>query len=290
MGITYWNKIIDLDFFNNNGTLVGSIKCPLKGRKPNITLTGAFYNYDTANNFSVTVKNFYFDALIGTFSRVVVHAGYEGCKHLALDGHLVSVHQQSPGPESTTVLQFRSGSGVLWLTSWIDINLDKGYTLPTVLNRISKQLKFKAPIISEQAIQLTSNTAFQFQGLCKDAINHLEASFENLYITNQGDTLIARLKDDKSSTRLVFDIPYLKAPPNITSGAENTFSGATITALWNPLLKPGDWVTFNALYYTTTLELLNFRSEKARMEIESIQFHFGTVTSENEMTIMGHVI
>ena len=285
MGITNFNKIIDLYFLNDNDAIVAQIKCPTHGRKPNITLTGAMYGRDIPNDFDITVKNFYIDSILSSAKKLRVYAGYEDKRRIMLESTIAYMHQESPGPESTTVVHCMFGQFVEWMTKTVDINLDKGYTLQAALAQISKPLGLKTPVVSS-AIQEVSEESFQFQGACKDAIAHLERSFDGVHITIDSGTFVA-YKEAGTSPGAEIDLPYLSAPPIIKAGSESMLASATISAPWNPILKPGDIVTFNSAYYQSTEYLKNFRQERSRIEITSLQFHFATVGSANQMTIEG---
>ncbi|MGP1603956.1 MAG: hypothetical protein ACTTGZ_05960 [Treponema sp.] len=286
MGIANFNKIIDIDFCDMSGNIIAQLKCPQFGRKPNITLTGALYGSDIPNDFDITIKNFYLGNVLSNTNKVRVYAGYANKKRMTLEASIAYMHQESPGPESSTVIHCTYGESVKWLSATININLDKGYRIETALKMISDKLGFKPPVLSEYAMQLTSPVSFQFQGLCKDAISHLKASFDGISITQRSGALVA-YEVGKDTPLVVHRLHYLSSPPVIKSGAEGLLASATVTAPWEPLLKPGDIVTFNSAYYQSTEYLKTFTQAESAIEITILQFHFSTVENANEMIIDG---
>ncbi len=286
MGLANFNKIIDIDFCDAGGNTIAALKCPQFGRKPNITLTGALYGSDIPNDFDITVKNLYLDGVLSNTNKIRVYAGYANKKRLTLEASIAYMHQESPGPESTTVIHCTYGETVKWLTTIIDMNLEKGYRLETALSMISNELGFKPPVLSKTAMELTSNEALQFQGTCKDAISHLKASFDGLAITQRSGALVAYVVGEDAPLS-VHHLHFLSSPPIIKSGAEGLLASATIIAPWEPLLKPGDVVTFNSTYYQSTEYLKTFTQAQSAIEITILQFHFSTVGNANEMIIDG---
>lgn len=287
MGIANWNRIIDIYFLNESGVEIATIKCPKNGRKPNITLTGAMYGKDIAHEFDITIKNFYLDDILTGTKKVRVVAGYEDKRRIAFEGSLSYMHQESPGPESTTVVHCISTSEIDWLTNTVNINLDKGYSFKTALTQISQALGYKMPKISP-SITYPSSESFQFQGSCRQALVHLKKSFDNVDIEDEGG-IFAAYEKGEAKQRIEHDIPYLSAPPKIEAGAENMLSAATISAPWNPLLRTGNIVTFNSACYQSVQYIKTLRQERTRIQIANLQFHFGTVTGVNQMTIFGTV-
>ena len=287
MGIANWNKVIDIYFINKNGATIGAIKCPKNGRKPNITLVGAMYGKDIAHEFDITIKNFYLDEVLSGTKKLRVYAGYEDKRRIAFEGSLMYMHQESPGPESTTVVHGISTDEIDWLTNTVSINLNKGYTLQAALTQISQALGYKSPKISPSVTQISSDS-FQFSGTCRQALVQLKKSFDGIDIEDEGGVFAAYTKGE-TKQRIEHDIPYLSAPPKIEAGAKNMLSAATISAPWNPLLRTGNIVTFNSACYQSTQYLKTLKQTRAKIQIASLQFHFGTTTSVNQMTIYGTV-
>ena len=259
MGLTYWNKVIDLYFLDENYKEIAVLKCPRFGRKPNIEITGNMFSDHSIAGFNITIKNFYLDNITSRAYAMRVVAGYAESTCVAWTGNIVYIHPQSPAPEGSVVIQCSITKSVEWLTKSITLNLDKGYTLYMALNRVSKQLDFKSPVISPKAMQLTSKEALQFQGTCQNDIKGLAVN----------------------------DIPCLSAPPQITAGVGDTMSSARIIAPWLPQLKVGDIVSFDSTCYQSTQYLKHFSQKKSKMRISNISFHFSTTGSANEMTVYG---
>ena len=284
MGVTYWNKVIDLEFLDANKLPVSAIKCPRFGRKPSIEVTGELFPTLAGNGFNVAVKNLYLDNIMRGAQKIRMTAGYAGSEKLSLEGDICYIHQESPAPEGKTIIQCMPVSIASWVTKAITLNFDKGYTLESALSRISKELGFKKPIISPNAMQLTSNEALQFQGTCQNALERLKQSFSNVQLANMGDVIQAYIIGDTDGM-IIHDIPFLSAPPEIKAGTGSSISGATVTALWNPSLKPGDIIRFNTNFYQSALYLKSLAQEKTTLQISQLSFHFATIGSINQMTI-----
>ena len=286
MGLTYWNKVIDLYFLDENKTQLAVLKCPRFGRKPSIEVTGELYPTLSGNGFNVTVKNLYLDTIVRGAQKIRMVAGYAGSESLSLEGDIAYIHQASPAPEGSTVIQCMPTSTAEWITTPITLNLEKGYTLEAALKRISKQLNFRQSLISPNAILLTSNEALQFQGTCQNALERLKQSFSNVQLANMGDIIQAHITGDTAG-KVIHDISFLSAPPEIKAGTQTTVSGATITAPWIPSLKPGDVIRFNTRFYQSVQLLRNFAADQTILEILQLNFHFATVKAINQMTIVG---
>ena len=286
MGLTYWNKVIDLYFLDENYKEIAVLKCPRFGRKPNIEITGNMFSDHSIAGFNITIKNFYLDNITSRAYAMLVVAGYAESTCVAWTGNIVYIHPQAPAPEGSVVIQCSITKSVEWLTKSITLNLDKGYTLYMALNRVSKQLGFKSPVISPRAMQLTSKESLQFQGSCQNAVERIKQSFSNVYINVVGDIIQAYMDNDIKGLA-VNDIPCLSAPPQITAGVGDTMSSARIIAPWLPQLKVGDIVSFDSTCYQSTQYLKHFSQKKSKMRISNISFHFSTTGSANEMTLYG---
>jgi len=281
-----WNKVIDLYFLNESGAVIAALKCPRFGRKPSIELTGAMYSEYATNGFNISLKNFYLDNITSAAARIRTVAGYADSKHITLEGNIAYIHQESPAPEGTTVIQCSIDNTVKWLTTPVTLNLDKGYTLNDAVTRITSALKFRPPILSVKTAGLIGAESLQFQGSCQDALRKLGESFKGVHITHSDDRIFA-YEDREEGANVVYDIPYLSSPPQITAGVGDALSSATITAPWAPQLKVNDIVRFNSACYQSTQFLKNFTAAQAVIRISHLQFHFATVGNVNQMVIYG---
>ena len=289
-----FNRIINLSFLVNKGGDKGEykkisnldIKCPLRGRKPSIEITGSFSPDDCLPPFNVTVKNLYMDIPESQYPQIEVEAGYENSLQ-TFRGTILSMYQESPGPESTTVIQCYTGTTKTWLDEIVTLQLDEGFKLTDALQKIADSMGLRT-VYSDSVKQMVSKTSIQFEGKPQDAIAKLKTMFsvEKLIVTVRTDELRAYSQNDTKGLNDV-ELKFLSSPPQQAAGS-NGIVYATLVAPWIPTLRPGDKVTYNAWQFMKAFSVS--KQEKASIIVNSIQFHFGTTGSVNQMTIQGYAV
>lgn len=283
------NKIIDIDFITENGIVdkTAQIKTPAKGRKPSIEITGQLVPNDSSHLISVIIKNLYMDLTRQKYQRVKISAGYENGQKIALDGTIVYMYQASPGPESDVVIQLMPFVYKPWVETQVDLNFEAGYTLKNVLEELSLKIGYNMPDI-QKGLDATINAPFIFSGAAKDAAAKIREHYSGIYpdLTIQAtDTKIKAYIFGQDTSRKKYRINYLKAPPQLVGGGSSGVA-ATITAAWQPEIRPGDKVIVNTSFYSTTSMLFNTQQEMTIL-VNTIDFHFDTTGSANQMVIMG---
>lgn len=277
-----FNKIIDLEFFDQNGISIKKITCPRHGQKPNITIAATLNGTDSLQSFNITVKNLDLDALMA-YGRVKVTAGYVGSTYVAFLGEITSIYQDSPGPESSVIIQCTVGSYQTWVDKTITVDLPEGFLLRSAIQKISSMAGFKTPVIPP-SITDYSPVVFTEQGNVQEVLHSLRKVFQDINITFQDDRIYV-YKANSPSGKPTINLEYLSAPPQVIVGNNGVISYSTVTAPWNPSVKPGDSVTFSASYYKTRFGAS--RISKAQMSVVSLQLHFSTCGTVNQMVIEG---
>lgn len=296
--IANFNRIINLSFLINTGTGAGSkakykkdpnltITCPVRGRKPAIEITGSFSTDDSLPPFNIAVKNLYMDIPESQYPQIEVTAGYESSLQTFV-GSILSMYQESPGPEGRTIIQCYTGTTKSWLEETVKLQFDKeGYKLTDALQLLADALGLRL-ITSDSVKQMTGKTSLQFEGKPQDAIAQLKSMFldERLVISARADELRAYSKNDTKGINDV-ELKFLSTPPQQQAGSDGTIY-ATVVAPWIPTLRPGDKITYSTWQYMKTFN--TSRTNKTSLIVDNIQFHFGTVGSVNQMTIQGHAV
>lgn len=278
-----FNKLIDVELFDSNGVSLLTIKCPRKGRKPNITISALMTGDDSLHTFTVTIKNLYIDDMY-EFETIKVTAGYEGSLSMAFTGNIQTVYRESPGPESSVVIQCVAGNWFNWTEDIIELNLDENYTISDAINRISTAAGLDTPVISAELTGY-STAAFLHQGTVQEAVHKLRQQFNDVNIICLSNRIYA-YKLDKSSGDPPIEITALSSPLQTTAG-ENGLVYAFLTAPWNPKVKPGCQVSFASGYYKSRLKTKSY--DKSTLSVVSVQISFSTCGSDNQMVLKGGV-
>lgn len=294
--IPNYNRIIDINFLINKGTAdkavyvedpALTITCPRRGIKPSIEITGSFTTDTCLPPFNVAIKNLYMDIPNTQYPQLKVTAGYENTLQSFI-GTILTMYQESPGPEGRTIIQCLVGTTQTWLDTIVKLQFDgDSYKLTDALQKIADSLGLRL-ICSESVKGMTGKTSLQFEGKVQEAMQVLKNIFqeEKLVITARADELRAYSKNDKKGIN-DFELKYIATPPQQNAGTDGIIYG-TIVAPWIPTLRPGDKVTYSTWQFMKNYSVS--RSDKASLIVDNIQFHFGTVGSVNQMTIQGHAV
>lgn len=281
---TNFNKIIDVTITSSSGEEI-KIICPKSGRKPNIEVTGTLFTDNNIPQFNIIIKNFYIaPSQDKEYSKVTVWMGYADGKHIAFTGSIFFMYQDSPGPESSTVIQCMSGSLTPWLTSNINASLAAGYTLEQVVTLINNKLGYKkTPYFKKDIKNKTSAEPLEYNENINGLIAKIRERFSVILITINDQLVVYPVGEAHGLVR--HEIKFLSAPP-VFQGGGDTQSYAQITAPYNPDIKPGDEVTVYSSVYKTRTGLTNV-SSKTTIAVANVQFHFSTVGTVNQMVIEG---
>lgn len=281
MGIKNYNRIISLKLTGEKGGFF--IDCPTTGRKPYIEISGQLFPNGIVMAFDVRLKNLYSSQVLTDYHKIEVTAGYEGQQSVAFSGSVTNVYTESPGPDRVTVIQCTTSYFSDWINKTCDFFLDTGFTLSDALEKLTSAAGYDQPVI-DKTITETSKAPFYAGPYIHDAIKELNALFPDVYISVNDNKFTAKKKGTVLKT---FILTHLSCTPAISA------EGVTITAPWEPQVRPGDHLRFNAQYRTTSNlgDIGNAAKVDNTLTIEvlSIRFQFSTCGNSNQMIVQGTI-
>lgn len=280
-----FNRIIDLTFITRTGQ-VRRIYCPRRGRKPSIEINGTYTARSTLSQLNITVKNLYLDLADTGYTTLKIDAGYEG-NTVSITGQIVTIYQDSPGPDGKTVIQVNIAKIGTWLNEYIDLNYETGTPLIMVLNSIKSKLKISQLKIGVQAATLKLDSPFWHHGTAREAITKLESRFEDkgLAIFVRSNKLCAVCENKDFAN--VHVLQYMSAPAQPNTGGEKGTYYTTITAPWMPELDLFDKLIIPARTYVKDFKLVAGLIKKQTIRVTALSFHFSTTGRANQMTVQG---
>lgn len=297
-----FNRIIDISFitsaaskYDSRGFALNgiadqrSIYCPRHGRKPEIEINGTFTTKDYLPVFNITVKNLYLDLQKEQYAKVKVSCGYDG-NTIPIEGTILTMYQESPGPDGKTVIQCKMGNLTDWLEANVDLNFDTGTAITDILDAIKTKLKVSQVIIGNEARTLNLKEKFMHNGSAREGMAKLAKVFEenNLAVFMRENKLIAicLATGDKVGEEV---LQYMSAPPQPNTGDKAGTYYTTITAPWMPKLQIGDILTIPSRVYMRNFGMVG-NGKTQRIQVTAISFHFGTTGSTNSMTVQGFMV
>lgn len=267
------------------------IRCPLRGRKPKIEINGSWATDVDLKAFNVTVQNLYLDILRDQYSSIEVEVGYEGNTKV-IKGDIITMYQESPGPEGKTVIQCVYGQMQDWLDATISLTYEAGTPLVMVLEAIKQKVGMKIVMPGAMASTLNLKVKMQHSGTAREAINYLNQQFQDnkLAIVPIGHELRAICLAEGDTIGLPKELRYISAPPQENAGGDEGSFYTTITAPWMPDLKIGDQLVIPSRVYIRNYATVGNISKKQTIQVTGISFHFGTVGNINSMTVQGFLV
>lgn len=302
VGLPNFNRIIDVSFitateskydsrgFSLNGVAdQRSIVCARHGRKPDIEITGTFTTTDYLPVFNIRIKNLYLELQKEQYAKIKVRCGYEG-NLIPIEGTILTMYQESPGPEGRTVIQCQLGNLKDWLESTVDLNFDKGTAITDVLDAIKGKLNVKQTHYGNQARALNLKEKFMHNGSAREAMAKLAKMFEEerLAVFMRTDMLVAICLSTEDSVGEE-TLQYMSAPPQPNTGDEAGTYYTTITAPWMPKLQVGDILIIPSRVYMRNYGIAG-TGKTQKIQVTNINFHFGTTGSTNSMTVQGFMV
>lgn len=303
MGIknSNFNRIIDISFlgsakrYNGSELMVQnyqkSIVCPRHGRKPEIEINGTFTDRSYLASFNITIKNLYLDLQREQYTRIKVSCGYAG-NVIPIEGTILSMYQESPGPDGRTVIQCQTGNITDWLEANVQLNYEAGTSLTEILGAIKNKLKAPQVVIGKEARKLKIKTGekYMHDGSAREAMTKLEKMFEEerlvVFMREQTLCAICLTTGDKVGEEV---LQYMSAPPQPNTGDERGTYYTTITAPWMPKLQIGDILTIPSRVYMSNYGMVG-TGKTQQIQVTKISFHFGTTGSTNSMTVQGFMV
>ena len=286
--LQHYNRIINITLYDAEGKTV-IIECPKRGRKPAIEMNGSFTTDSYLPAFNVTVKNLYLNMTSRLWSTIELEAGYEGCV-IPIKGQILSMYQESPGPEGTTVIQCIQGEA----KSWLDATIQADFPVNTNLYKILTTFKSKLGIKRLRASKVAAFTIpiqYQHDGSARDGLKKLEKMFEDkkLCIFVRNDELCAICLGDDDCIR-VHKLEYISAPPQENTGGSDGTYYTTVTAPWDPKIQKGDKLQIPSRVYVRNYNLVGNISGTQNIQVTALSFHFSTTGKANSMTIQGFLV
>jgi hypothetical protein len=301
MGINdaQFNRIIDVSFLGSARRYSGSelllqnfqksIVCPRHGRKPDIEINGTFTTREYLPVFNLTIKNLYLDLQREPYARIKVRCGYAG-NTIDIEGSILTMYQESPGPEGRTVIQCQQGNMKDWLESTVQLNYLPGTPIIQVLEALKSKLNASKLRTGTKASTLVLKEPFMHDGSARDAMAKLDRMFEDdkLATFMRGETLCAiclATSDRVAEERL----DYLSAPPQANAGSTAGTFYTTVTAPWMPKLQIGDILEIPSRVYIRNFGLVG-TGRTQKIQVTAISFNFGTTGGTNRMTVQGFMV
>ena len=294
MAVKNFNRIIDITLTQRlnlgiagmkTGAVDHFIRCPRAGRKPDIEISGQIQPSDQVSLFEIKIKNLYDTKIVQDLTQVQVVAGYEENSSAVFTGSPINVYTNGPGPDRETVIQCTIANFGDWTGKTIKLDLKKGWTLKQAVTQINNALNFDEPAVSVKVATLTAQANWSFTGTAKEALHILTSKFfpgNTAFVMNNRITITAQ---DGVEFVQTHEIPFLSTAPQFSGNS------VTLTAPWNPAIKPNDRVRFSSNYYTAENSLLfGSINQTTEIVVTQIGFSFGTTGQTNQMTIQGILV
>lgn len=273
-----FSRKINITFLNEQTGEKFVIKCPSKGRKPNIQISGTLLPCDFMSMVEIRIVNLYIERG-KTFQKIIVEAGYEDKMNTAFEGEITNIYDESPGPEKVTVISCVQCKIKNMIGNLIELNFTEGFSLKAALEKIASAAGLDSPIIAFNGNE-TSAAPLTFNGTVQDALHQLSGLFPTVTLMFTDKTIKA-VKQEIGTSEQTKIIKFLQSPPQVVG------TTVIIKAPWSPDIKPGDVVSLqNANYITKKVLSSGVMMKKYR--INSIEFRFSTVQGTNTMTMQGY--
>ena len=285
MGLNLFNKIINLEFLDDGKNVVAAIKCPKKGRKPSIEINAQFTAGDTMALMNIKVRNLDLAEIGSNFPAVRVTAGYDDSTVSFLCS-IFSMYQESPGPESSTVIMAYIGKFEPYLLNTVSGLVQEGGSLEDAVKLVSDALDFAAPVIDKKAAKLKTDTQLCLDGTAREALKKIKTAFPTVAITVADDRLKVFLIDEPPKNA-VARIRYMSAPVQLTGGKDCAV-GAVVTAPWVPSLRCSEPVEISTEFFNGKGGVSKNGSQTIIIP-DRIDVQFATTGTANKMVITAHV-
>lgn len=287
--LEHFNRIIDISFLGKDGTAEKVIKCPRHGIKPNIEITGSFGTKNILPSFNITIKNLYLDLQKEQYSAIKVECGYDG-NTIPIEGTILTMYQESPGPDGRMVIQCQLGKLTDWLEANVDLNFEAGDAITEVLDAIKSKLNITQTSYGDEAKKLKLPENYMHNGSAREAMSKLSNMFQDkhlaVFMREKMLIAICLAEGDKVGEER---LEYMSAPPQPNTGDDAGTYYTTVTAPWNPKLQIGDVLTIPSRVYMKNYGMVGSGKEQ-KIQVTALSFHFGTTGSVNSMTVQGFVV
>lgn len=285
LNLNKFNRIINLTFYTTAGSKK-IIRCPIHGRKPDIEINGTYRSDGFLGQYNITVKNLYFDLQTEQYAKIEVEAGYVG-NTVTITGTILTMYQESPGPDGKTVIQCQWGDMQKWLDATVQLNYDAGTSLTEILKAIQNKIGLTQTKPGTKAGTLTTKEPFMYDGSARGALRKIEQMYgeENLVLFVRDTTLYAEClaSGDFAGIKIM---EYMSAPPQPNTGGSDGTYYTTLTGPWMPDLQMFDKLIIPQRVYIRNFNVVENGKTQA-IQVTGLSFHFGTCGSVNSMTVQG---
>ena len=285
LNLNKFNRIIDLTFYTTAGGKK-IIRCPRRGRKPDIEINGTFTSKGFLTDINVTVKNLYFDLQTEQYAKIEIEAGYEG-NTVTISGTILTMYQESPGPDGRTVIQCKIGNMQSWLDGTVQLNYAAGTSITEILKAIQTKIGLTQTKPGTKAATLITKEPFMYDGAARGALRKLEEMYgeENLVLFVRSNTLYAEClaSGDFAGIKIM---EYMSAPPQPNTGGSDGTYYTTVTGPWMPDLQMFDKLIIPQRIYIRNFQMVE-NGKTQTIQVTGLSFHFGTCGSVNTMTVQG---
>ncbi len=286
--IPQFNRIIDLTIIGKNGNQQ-VIYCPRHGRKPSIEINVTYADNNSLYAFNVAVKNLYLDFVNEQYATIKLTVGYAD-NTVDMEGTILSIYQESPGPEGRTIIQCQEGKMQQWLDAAVQLYFEPGTSVKNILEQIKSKVGAHQVTMGTKASTLSLKTPFEHDGSARGALTKLQDVFkdEKLYVFLRNETLCA-ICIGEADYIASHKLEYISAPVQPNAGSESGDAGyTTVTAPWIPQLRNGDCLEVPAKVYQRFLTTVNKNAgDTIFIQVFKISVHFGTTGGVNQMTVQG---
>lgn len=279
-----WNRIINIEFLNKDGTVKYKITTPPHGRKPDIETNYEQVSTTSVHAMHLTIRNFYLYNIpdYGKITRINVEWGYEGRSN-KFGASVQEMYQTEPGPDSSTVIIFFPGNVLNWIDKTVSGVVDKNSSFENAVNFVTNTLGIDAPIIQNDLKSVALVNKIEFNCTGREALQKLQTFFPDYIFLIDGDCIKVFSEKGEYEGAKIHTINYMSAPVQLTGGSG---VAVTCTTLFNPAIKCGDIVEIpSQMYESTTIVRSTYKY--IRFKPYRISVHFSTVKNVNKMVLEG---
>lgn len=284
------------------------IKNTPNGMKPDISLSINLLPNQNCYGATVRIKNFNLDPIdVREWDKMVITAGYRTGPKVIYNCPIFSSYLESPNPDGVLVFEgLTVGSAEDVLTDkYLVIEFrQEEITLERLIKDVAKGISDSievdlalGEIYTGQMLKVTKQRVFAQNGMA--VLNWLQ-TFVSEYVAKMTDnetTVLTQLIDNKLSVIAVNgDNRTPKILENVVnldmvSGATFMGTALTVTAPWNPALRPGDLFYMppqfiNGSKLPNSISVSDYRNRENLYRALTMSVEFATVDTQNKMTIL----
>lgn len=284
------------------------IACTDSGMKPDLSLSINLLPGQNCYGATLKIKNFNMDPIdIRTWQKMVITAGYRTGKKVIYNCPIYSSYLESPNPDGIIVFEgLTVGVAEDVLTDrYITVDFrQEEMTLAALIRDvaqgIAENINVNIALDDEYAqalVSITKQKVYAQNGMA--ILNWLQTFVsEFLFSYTEGETTaFVQLVDNrldvmavngKNKTPLLLEnVVNL----DMVSGASFAGTALTVTAPWNPALRPGDLFFMppqfiNGAKLPNSINVSDYRNDKNLYRAITISIEFATVESTNKMSIL----